>query len=72
MDMKDDLQKARNIIGLSQEKAARQIGVSLNAYRCWEKGISTPNEDNWKSIRKFLRSAKRVEDKKQRTPSALF
>jgi DNA-binding XRE family transcriptional regulator len=72
MDMKDDLQKARSILKLSQEKAGHRIGVSLNTYRCWENGTSTPNVENWKAIQKFIRSSKRLEDKKTKTPSALF
>lgn len=38
----------------SQLSGALEIGVSLEAYRKWEKGLSLPKEDNYKKLCDFL------------------
>jgi DNA-binding transcriptional regulator YiaG len=37
---KDELRAAREEMGLSQEQAARALGVSLSGYKKWELGIA--------------------------------
>lgn len=48
------LKELRTEKGLSQMDAARQIGVSLLTYQLWERGITTPNEENLKKLKEVL------------------
>ena len=44
------IKQKRQEKGLSQMQAANKCGVSLNTYRYWELGGTTPNEDNIKKL----------------------
>jgi len=49
-----DLLELRKENGLTQVDVAKAIGVSLTSYQLWEKGVTTPNEDNLKKLRSFF------------------
>lgn len=44
------LKAARTIQGVSQEKIARRIDVSVNTYRMWERGDYLPHVDVWRAL----------------------
>ena len=48
----DELRKA---LGYSQTKLASKCGVSINTYRNWEYGVTTPNEENMNKLKKALK-----------------
>ena len=43
---------------LSQIKMASKLGVSLNTYILWERGVMTPNPKNQEKIDELLKSEK--------------
>ena len=50
-----NLEKLRTKLGYSQTTLARKIGVSINTYRNWEYGVTKPNEENMKKLKKALK-----------------
>lgn len=42
----DNMKKARKKAGFTQESAAEQLGVSVEAVRSWEQGKSEPQVSN--------------------------
>lgn len=40
---------------LTQAKVARQVGVSVNSYRAWEQGVSSPSEENLAKLKEVLK-----------------
>jgi ribosome-binding protein aMBF1 (putative translation factor) len=49
------LRDARRALKISQEEAARLIGVSNKAYGDWERGKSEPRDRNWRQIEEILK-----------------
>ena len=49
-----NLKDFRKKYGITQMHMCELIGVSLNAYILWERGISTPNPDNQEKIDKVI------------------
>ena len=39
---------------LTQTQVAVMVGVSLTSYQLWEKGVSSPNEENKEKLYKVL------------------
>ena len=50
-----DIKEVRKGLGLTQYELATKCGVSLNTIRNWEYGVTTPNEDNMKKLKKVLK-----------------
>jgi transcriptional regulator with XRE-family HTH domain len=46
------LKRLRLAKGMSQEKAARRIGFSANAWARWERGERIPYPDHYEMIRR--------------------
>ena len=46
--------------GIKQSWLADQLGVHPNQVTRWIKGINEPNVENYKKIRKILRSLRRI------------
>ena len=49
-----ELKSKRIQMGMSQEKLATLLGVSINAYRRWEVGVNKPNDINRQVIKDVL------------------
>jgi transcriptional regulator with XRE-family HTH domain len=49
-----NLKDFRKMYGITQMDMCELIGVSLNAYILWERGISTPNPENQEKIDKVI------------------
>lgn len=49
-----DLLKIRKSKGFSQIQMAALIGVSINTYINWERGVMKPNPENAEKIKKLL------------------
>ena len=45
-DKKTPIRDRRIELELTQADIARYVGVSVNSYRSWEQGLSTPSFDN--------------------------
>ena len=50
----DKIKTARLAVGISQEKAARQLDVALNTWARWEQGKQQPHLDTLRRIAKLL------------------
>ena len=50
-----NIKKLRKALGYSQFKLATECGVSINTLRNWEYGVTTPNEENMKKLKKVLK-----------------
>jgi transcriptional regulator with XRE-family HTH domain len=50
-----NLKEQRITLGLTQAQVAVAVGVSLTGYQNWEKGLSTPSEENMKKLKKVLK-----------------
>lgn len=48
------LRRQRKLFGLSQEQAARRIGVSQGTYCDWENGKNSPQPSNFKKLSRVL------------------
>lgn len=53
MDL-NQLRQLRLKANLTQAEIAKEIGVSVNAYRNWEQLTSEPNEENLEKLIKIL------------------
>jgi transcriptional regulator with XRE-family HTH domain len=62
------LREARKALKISQEEAARLIGVSNKAYGAWERGTSEPRDRNWRQIEEILKI--RVEEIRGEPPQS--
>ena len=51
----ENLKQKRLELGLTQEKLAKKVGVSLLAYQMWERGVSKPNDLNKHKLEKVLK-----------------
>jgi transcriptional regulator with XRE-family HTH domain len=40
------LRSARRAVGLTQDEAAKRLGVGLNTVARWEQGVATPTDEN--------------------------
>lgn len=40
------LRTARRAVGLTQDEAAKRLGVGLNTVARWEQGVATPTDEN--------------------------
>ena len=49
-----DLKKARLKKEMSQVEVAKAVGVHINTYVFWERGVSNPGADNLKKLKKVL------------------
>ena len=45
-----DIKKLRKEKGMTQIEAAIKSGVSLTTFQLWERGVTTPNEENMKKL----------------------
>lgn len=50
-----DLKKWRKENNITQPQLAVKIGVSVNALRAWEQGLSVPNEENAARLENAMR-----------------
>ena len=50
-----NIKKLRKKLNLSQSDLAVKCGVSLTTIQTWERGVSTPSEENLKKLKKALR-----------------
>jgi len=48
------LLELRKLLGLSQFEIAKELGVSINTYINWERGVMNPNEENQHKIDKLI------------------
>ena len=49
------IQELRKKTGLSQEKFAKEIGVSFATINRWERGLNEPNYEGQKAIHEFCK-----------------
>ena len=49
------LKKRRKALCLSQMALAKKVGVSLMSIQLWERGVTTPKEENKKKLEKVLK-----------------
>jgi DNA-binding transcriptional regulator YiaG len=52
--MTTKLKEIRKALGISQMNLARKVGVSLLTIQLWENGVSNPNKENEKKLKKVL------------------
>lgn len=50
----------RKELGMSQVRAAREVGVSLGTWLLWERQVGHPNEQNLKELARVLKVDKAV------------
>lgn len=50
-----DIKQWRKENNVTQPQLAINIGVSVNALRAWEQGLSVPNEENALKLEKVMR-----------------
>ena len=55
-----DLFKLRTQKGYTQADMAKAVGCSVYSYQLWEKGVTTPTEENQKKLEEVL-DKKRLE-----------
>jgi DNA-binding XRE family transcriptional regulator len=48
------LKENRLKLKLTQTDMAKAVGVSLNTYQLWEKGVSTPKPENEQKLKEVL------------------
>lgn len=48
------LKEKRKALKMTQTEMAIAVGVSLTTYQLWERGVSTPNDENMESLKKVL------------------
>lgn len=53
--MKINLKKIRLGLGMTHLQVALAVGVSVNSYASWEKGVTTPSPENMKKLKKVLK-----------------
>lgn len=51
-----NLKKNRIERGLTQTQVAVLVGASLTSYQNWERGVTTPTEENQAKLKKVLES----------------
>ena len=49
-----ELKKARKKLGMSQVDVAKAVGVHINTYVFWERGVSNPSGENLEKLKKVL------------------
>ena len=52
-----NIKSYRKMLGISQEKAASEIGVSKDVYNSWEYGVRFPRPENVKKIEEWSNGA---------------
>jgi len=50
-----DIKSLRLEKKLTQIDVAKKVGVSLTSYQLWERGVTTPTEENLKKLYEVLR-----------------
>lgn len=50
----ENLKELRKKKGMKQTDVARELGVSLAAYRLWELGAGEPNRKNYEKLKKLF------------------
>lgn len=50
-----DILKLRKEKNLTQVQLAKLVGVSITSVRLWEKGVTTPKEENLEKLKKIRR-----------------
>lgn len=48
------LKELRKQAGMTQTEVAVAVGVSLTAYQLWERGASTPKDENLQKLKEVL------------------
>ena len=54
----DTLKEARKEKNISQIDLAAKLGVSVYTVQLWERGVSTPNEENQRKLEEFFKEVK--------------
>ena len=49
-----NLLKLRTLKGFTQVDVAKKVGCSLTSYQLWEKGVTTPTEENQEKLKQVL------------------
>ena len=57
-EIMDTLKEARKEKNISQIDLAAKLGVSVYTVQLWERGVSTPNEENQRKLEEFFKEAK--------------
>lgn len=47
--------KLRKAAGFSKSDVARKLGVHINTYSLWERGLGGPSEENLKKLKKLFK-----------------
>ena len=50
----DRLKARREVLGISQSQAARELDVARTAYRLWELEAARPSPDRWRLVARWL------------------
>lgn len=50
-----NIAERRKELGYTQTYVAVKVGVSLTGYQNWERGLSTPSEENMKKLKEVLK-----------------
>ena len=53
-----DIRKLRNELKITQSELAVKCGVSLTTIQLWERGVSTPKEENLIKLKEVLKVGK--------------
>jgi transcriptional regulator with XRE-family HTH domain len=56
----EDFKKLRKALGFTQVEAAREAGVALGTWNCWEYGRCLPGRLTTPMVLKLLRRAEKV------------
>jgi DNA-binding transcriptional regulator YiaG len=60
-----EIRKVRELLGMTQEQFAKQVGVAYATVNRWERGWSKPSPLAWRQLTKLLaKEAQRVAGKK--------
>lgn len=57
-----NLVELRKMLGISQMQVAKDMGVSINSYINWERGVMNPNKENEQKLKEFFEE---LENKKK-------
>ena len=49
-----DLKKIRADMKISQAEMARRVGVHLQTYLFWERGVGNPNKENFEKLMRVI------------------
>lgn len=60
--MISNLKEIRKSLGKTQTEMALKVGVSLMAYQLWERGVSTPSEENMPKLESAIKEMREEEN----------